>query len=661
MFVVAFLSIASSQSVLWAQEQQQLPGSTAGPSAEQPRPPLYYSIKLLTPADGVDFNRYLTRIASVIKDHWYLAMPEVALAGGKGKATVLFQVRSDGGIENVTLETTSGKGSLDEAAIKAIRSSSPVDPLPAAFKGSSIELRFVFAFNRPLDQPLPSACTALATGTPSAPPFDRLEFLAFAFANFDVPYAKRMICQRGIDFNPDSPTLQIFRINRVTPGLVETASNLKPRPASNPSPDRERAFATLQLALEDMRGGQEGAADVNFKRSIELAGDSATLHSAYALYLTKTHRAVEAEAQSRRSLELWQENADAHVGLAVELSLLGREVDAVSEARQALQIFPDHTGALVALGFALTRSGQYTEAIPILRKASVHAPNMTLIHKHLGGCLVHTRDFAAAIEQLNTFLKTAPDDAEAQYFLGVALRETNKKDEAQTHLREASRLDPDNPVYSTAATPPDYKPEVTDNSTSSEIRPDEGAVSGNTYSNTFFGFSYQFPKGWTVLDPRKNEFLLRMSGSVIANGDPILSDVSEAAARNSHSLLLVAKETIKGISATSTLISIQALDKRFAPHVKSDEELANSLFEVNRARGLAVSVIGSPEKVSIAGNQFWELKMEFSMKNAVSHGVEVVMIEKSYLLLFAFASVDASKLDDLVGTMQSLRFTNPRQ
>ena len=41
---------------------------------------------------------------------------------------------------------------------------------------------------------------------------------------------------------------------------------------------------------------------------------------------------------------------------------------------------------------------------------------------------------------------------------------------------------------------------------------------------------------------------------------------------------------------------------------------------------------------------------------AIPDGVEVVTIEKGYALLFVFTSIDASKLNDLVGTMVSLRF-----
>jgi len=622
------------------------------------------SVEILTPTQGVDFTYYLSKLTKEVRAKWTSAMPAAALSGEKGVTRVVFQVQSNGKIEYISLDKSSGTDSLDQAALAAVRESAPLDPLPLAFKGPFVVLRFIFIYNLPPDTALDSSepdCGISSNTRVSTPPFDRLELLAFASVNLDVPYAKKIICERGIDFNPDPTALQVFRNNNVTLGLVETVSKLKPRPASNPATDRDRAFVTFQLALGDMRGGQPAAADVDYKRSLQLAEESPSLHSAYAAYLNSMHRPVEAEAQARRSLELWPDNANAHVVLAVALSLQNREADAVSEAQEALRLFPDHSGALVDLGFALARSGQYTRAIPILHTSTVRVPNMALIHKYLGGCLVHTRDFPAAIEELNVFLKKTPNDAEAQYDLGVALRETDNKEGAQAHFHEASRLAPDNPIYSTAATPADSISATSVSTTSPGPRPDDGVVSGNIYTNNFFGFSYQFPKGWMVLDARNSQFMQRFGGSIMANGDPILLDVSEAAARNTYPLLLVAKETTKEIRTTFTVIHIQALDRKFAPDAKSGEEFARSMADVLRARGLPLSVNGTAEKFSIDGEQFWKVKMDLSMNGAVAHVIQVVMIEKKYLLLFVFASPDASKLDDLVGTMQSLRFTKPQQ
>ena len=46
---------------------------------------------------------------------------------------------------------SSGKEPLDRAAVSAIRSSNPFEPLPPAFSGPFIELRFIFLYNLPIE------------------------------------------------------------------------------------------------------------------------------------------------------------------------------------------------------------------------------------------------------------------------------------------------------------------------------------------------------------------------------------------------------------------------------------------------------------------------------------------------------------------------------
>jgi hypothetical protein len=59
---------------------------------------------------GADFKWYLTKITAVVKNRWYIVMPDAALADEKGKATVRFQIRSDRRVENVTLEAYGQSG-----------------------------------------------------------------------------------------------------------------------------------------------------------------------------------------------------------------------------------------------------------------------------------------------------------------------------------------------------------------------------------------------------------------------------------------------------------------------------------------------------------------------------------------------------------------------
>jgi TonB family protein len=110
-------------------------------------------VSILTPTDGVNFDDYLQRVLASVRRNWYAIMPESALMGDKGIVVLTFRITSDGvvPVPDPNLERTSGKEPLDNAAMSAIRASSPFEPLPAQFKRPSIELRFIFFYNIPPD------------------------------------------------------------------------------------------------------------------------------------------------------------------------------------------------------------------------------------------------------------------------------------------------------------------------------------------------------------------------------------------------------------------------------------------------------------------------------------------------------------------------------
>jgi TonB family protein len=652
-----FASGFASGAVSYAQDHAPEHTSTAAPQATSPS---QNGVQILTPTDGVDFNLYLNILVKEVRNKWYASMPETALKGEKGQAIVLFRILSNGEAKDVSLERKSGSDVLDQAAIQAVRNASPFHPLPIAFKGPLISLRFIFYYNmRPetgTTVAAPADCDVAPNATPAEAPFDRLEVLAFVSHNFDVTYAEKIICQRGIDFTPDAATLETLRIYNVPPPLVATIGKVKPKTTNIPSPDRDRAYKSLTLALSDVSEGQPKTADVDYKRALQLADSSATLHLSYAGYLLLQKQYPEAQAEARRSLEIWPNDAEAYVVLAAALATAGRDAEAVPEAREALRIDPEHKSALVMLGFGLARSGQYAQAIPILRKAIIRTPELPLIQKHLGGCLVHTGDFDSAITELTIFLKTNPNDAEAHYFLGVALREKGNASDAAVQFREAKHIAPENPLYSAVADRSDSTETQLADSKLPGPKPDDGFLSGNIYTNAFFGFSYEFPKGWLDLGADKGRAMTRISGSILANGDPVLADVAEAAARNMHSLLFVGEETTKGTSSGFNSIQISALDKRFAPDDKSGKEFVTAMAAALQYRVQALSVVGSPEPFDVGARTFWKVRLDVSMENRVAHCVEAVTLEKDYVLLFVFTSIDASKLNDLVGTMVSLRF-----
>lgn len=109
--------------------------------------------QILTPTEGVDFSDYMARVVASVRRNWYAVMPESAMLGDRGRVALQFRIMRDGSVP--TGEPTrligSGKEPLDRAAVSAIRSSNPFEPLPQAFSGPYIELRFYFLYNLPLE------------------------------------------------------------------------------------------------------------------------------------------------------------------------------------------------------------------------------------------------------------------------------------------------------------------------------------------------------------------------------------------------------------------------------------------------------------------------------------------------------------------------------
>jgi outer membrane biosynthesis protein TonB len=109
----------------------------------------YGAMQMLTPTEGVDFNDYLNRVYITVKRNWFAVMPESVRLGDKGVVSLQFRIMRDGTVPvgEPAKVFGSGKEPLDRAAISSIRASNPFEPLPPAFSGPYIELRFTYYYN----------------------------------------------------------------------------------------------------------------------------------------------------------------------------------------------------------------------------------------------------------------------------------------------------------------------------------------------------------------------------------------------------------------------------------------------------------------------------------------------------------------------------------
>lgn len=96
---------------------------------------------------GSKFGWYVDAIRQRISNNWLQASidPNIRVAP---RVFVTFKIMRDGRVVSPELSTSSGISSLDRSVLRAVYDSSPLQPLPAGFGGSSVDVNFWFDFKR---------------------------------------------------------------------------------------------------------------------------------------------------------------------------------------------------------------------------------------------------------------------------------------------------------------------------------------------------------------------------------------------------------------------------------------------------------------------------------------------------------------------------------
>lgn len=95
----------------------------------------------VTALEGGDFpyTLYLEAMQRRISSNWF--RPQI---GGDLAVVIYFRIQRDGTITDVKPEVPSGNGTFDRQALSAVRSASPLNPLPFAYNGTYLGVHLTF-------------------------------------------------------------------------------------------------------------------------------------------------------------------------------------------------------------------------------------------------------------------------------------------------------------------------------------------------------------------------------------------------------------------------------------------------------------------------------------------------------------------------------------
>ncbi|MFP5227621.1 MAG: cell envelope integrity protein TolA, partial [Acidobacteriota bacterium] len=130
-------------------------GGDDGANAPSQHSGMNGGVDVLSDTMGWDYGPYVQRVIWDTERAWWPIIPESARPplDKQGKVAIRFKIYPDGSVHDMVLEGPSGDVALDRAAWAGITGASPYPPIPKAFKGPFLELRFYFLYNiQPGDQ-----------------------------------------------------------------------------------------------------------------------------------------------------------------------------------------------------------------------------------------------------------------------------------------------------------------------------------------------------------------------------------------------------------------------------------------------------------------------------------------------------------------------------
>ena len=93
---------------------------------------------------GVDFGPWLRRFVAQVKRNWFIPQAAMLL---KGHVVITFNIHRNGAITDIEVKEPSEVGSFNQAAVNALISSNPTQPLPPEYPSDSAFFTVTFLYN----------------------------------------------------------------------------------------------------------------------------------------------------------------------------------------------------------------------------------------------------------------------------------------------------------------------------------------------------------------------------------------------------------------------------------------------------------------------------------------------------------------------------------
>jgi tetratricopeptide (TPR) repeat protein len=224
--------------------------------------------------------------------------------------------------------------------------------------------------------------------------------------------------------------------SRDYPGALPLLTEAEKLAPDNPEIQFELGTVELQMSLRE-------DAVAAFKRVLKLrANDPLALYNLGRAFMGQA-RFEEAREQFARYVEVHPNDDAGHCALGMTLAALERVPEARQQFERSIVLAPGQTESYFRLGLLDLNAKALGEAATNFRKVLIHDSQHAGALSGLGRVAFEQKDYSGAIDLLQRAITSDESLREAHYYLGLTLVRVGRKEEADSQLQIATRLEHD--------------------------------------------------------------------------------------------------------------------------------------------------------------------------------------------------------------------------
>jgi tetratricopeptide (TPR) repeat protein len=184
-----------------------------------------------------------------------------------------------------------------------------------------------------------------------------------------------------------------------------------------------------------------------FETAIRLQPDLADAHYTLGILFWQRGEFDKATAELQSAIQAKPDYVEAHYTLGTVLKQQGKLQESAAELRETIRLQPEFAGAHTTLAGVLRQLGDAAGASEEAKAgariaASTNNLQAATFATNSGKRLLGAGDLEGAIAQFRSAINSEPNYAAAHFQLGLALKQSGKKEEAQKEFQRAIELDP---------------------------------------------------------------------------------------------------------------------------------------------------------------------------------------------------------------------------